>query len=776
MRVGKRVGVVAIVLFAAFAGACGESGAREDDVETSDSGSSDSGEPSRDAAPGGKDAGPPMTSGSACNGKRCVSPAVCEDDKRCVCPDGYEDPKGDGSECKDIDECAERKSDCPTGAKCSNKPGSFSCECAAPAYKGDGKSCDCADGYTRTDEGLCLAEDGQKCEDNLDCLHNACEGGICCAQSCGDPGECRTAEGASCKDGKTCEYPVADDGSSCDDGKACTTDGVCKSGSCEASSQPTNCDDKNPCTNDSCEEPNGCLNQNNTESCDDSSACTSDDRCLGGSCQGTARDCSAESDTCNVGSCDPASGSCGKKPRDTSASCDDGNTCTVTDQCQAGSCRGTGNACGPNATACEPGSPNDCTCASSFVEREGRCVPTEDECQGDNPCSSNAECFDPSNTGGDVMCTCRPGYTGNGVDCTATDPCNPNPCGADRGVCRAGSAGSHTCECGAGFRAVGDTCVCDLSGDFGVRLRQEFAWRDVDDFIEDGDAVGYTYILHRHTYDANGELTIELADCGATTFDFCGLGLPPLLSAESYSQYFPVDIWGTPSMPRFTARMSLPNALPGSPFVSENIAMFSGISLTDPFGPFPASRRDIAGTPDFDGSAVNGAAWLDHDNDGAVGITTFVVPPGGVRADGTPPDPPQDFGANSQVCPRSEGGPRTPYAYLPAVPEGLSFTPVRIKRFSAGTRVISAYSGSIVSCNELSGNVTGPASGNRMQVDGRVGSCIRTNGSGEGACPASAVDFLDEQPQTQEIVSATFTAKRLAAGASCRDVISLNYD
>ena len=40
-----------------------------------------------------------------------------------------------------------------------------------------------------------------------------------------------------------------------------------------------------------------------------------------------------------------------------------------------------------------------------------------DECKGNHSCLVNATCM---NTKGSYVCTCHPGYTGNGSDCTGT--------------------------------------------------------------------------------------------------------------------------------------------------------------------------------------------------------------------------------------------------------------------------------------------------------------------------------------------------------------------
>ena len=55
----------------------------------------------------------------------------------CVCPAGYADPMGDGSQCVDDDECADGTDNCAADATCTNTAGSFTCACK-PGYAGDG--------------------------------------------------------------------------------------------------------------------------------------------------------------------------------------------------------------------------------------------------------------------------------------------------------------------------------------------------------------------------------------------------------------------------------------------------------------------------------------------------------------------------------------------------------------------------------------------------------------------------------------------------------------
>ncbi len=724
---------------------------------------------------GGRDAG--MSAGGSCGDVTCKAPATCDrtGQPRCVCPDGYEDPPKDGS-CVDVDECQDDSNDCDPQATCKNTAGSYECECRGPAYRGDGKTCDCADGYAKSDDGLCLASDGRACGDDLDCSSGHCVDEICCAVSCENPETCQTTEGASCQDGKTCKYPTAKDGASCDDSDACTKDGTCKAGSCELGTEPEDCDDKNPCTDDSCMQPAGCVHINNTSSCDDGNACTTGDACLVGTCQGTdSSDCSDEDDACNVGECNPDNGECRAVPRAESAMCDDANSCTLMDVCMAGSCMGNGNACRQNATACMPGAPNRCECKDGFVDDNGVCVPEENECDGDNSCSEFADCFDPSNVGGDVTCTCRAGYTGNGTECTRSNPCEGNPCGENRGACTAGDGGAYTCSCVEGYKEVNGTCVCDLGGTFAVRTQMQLRWADVEGGIEDGNDAYYTYFLTRHTYDDEGKLEVELQMCGLTSFDLCGLGQQPFFGAEAYSDFYPIHIWDLPSMPRYEVELSLPRALPGEPFVSPNFAVMYGVTLADPLGAWPSTRADVSGSSAFDGSAVNGAAWVDHDADNQVAITDVIVPPGGIRSDGTNPDPITQFGATSNVCPRRSGAAGVEYAYWPALPD-VGLTPVRVSRAYTGLRMIQAYAGSITSCDAYGGELRGLRN-DRPSVDARIGGCMRVNGGNETNCSARSIDSLDGTDQNQEVTGASFKAKRIASNeANCQTVRATNFD
>lgn len=435
----------------------------------------------------------------------------------------------------------------------------------------------------------------------------------------------------------------------------------------------------------------------------------------------------------------------------------------------AGSVRKAAGAAGskaaPDSGVAEP------DCMDGFGRVGDRCVPMNDECQRDNPCSPNANCEDPSVSEGDVTCTCKRGFSGNGVDCVAS--CSNDPCGMG-GTCTVESEASYRCTCPPGTREAGGKCGCDLSGTFGVLTTQHISWKDVDQFLEDGDVQTSGFSLHRHTYGQKGELRVEIQDCGSTVYDLCSVPFPPFLGAEAYGQWVPNSVWDLPTMPRTMFAFSQLDSQPGAAFKTPAIALLNGIKLDDPMGEWPASYQHIAGAPGSGSSPVNGATWSDPDNDGSIGLTMFNVGPGGEPLDGVAPEPPMAYGSHSMECPRRNDGDRAPYAYPPAMPNG-SLAVQRIKRVFSAQRMTLAYEGKIDSCDALSGSVTGPADG-KPRVEQRVGGCVRVNGDNESACSTTTFELLDQQQSSQALVEAKFKMKRLSSSATCREVVGATFD
>jgi hypothetical protein len=312
-----------------------------------------------------------------------------------------------------------------------------------------------------------------------------------------------------------------------------------------------------------------------------------------------------------------------------------------------------------------------------------------------------------------------------------------------------------------------------MSGVFAVRSRMEVSWGD-SDVLESGSDVLLGYAIERFSYDADGNLVLEHTPCGDGAFDLCGLGSAPLLAPEAYAPYIPSSTWDLPSVPKVKMRVHPGKWISGAAFETDAAAHMHGISLSDPNGAWPQSWHDVAGSTGFDGSAVNGARWLDQDDDGFVGLTNYLVPPGGADSSATP-SPPRAYGASSPVCPRG-GGPHTPYAYLPAATDSNTSL-VRVKRFYSAFRAVSAYKGTLDSCDQISGDVVGKDAAT-VKLEMRIGGCIRQHADGETTCPDSSIDFLDTAVTTQTQTRATFTLKRLpsADAASCSAVRGLSYE
>jgi hypothetical protein len=379
--------------------------------------------------------------------------------------------------------------------------------------------------------------------------------------------------------------------------------------------------------------------------------------------------------------------------------------------------------------------------------------------------------LDPSSHAGDVTCSCKPGFTGDAKQgCTAQDACANNPCGEGRGTCAAKADNQHSCACSAGFREVAGQCVCDLQGTFASHYDSSLSWKGING-IEDGSDKTQNWQIMRQNYQPNGDLQVEITNCGETTVELCGTGIQIAgISPEAYSQYVPAVAWGAAAAPTTLVEFNVSAALPGAPYKTPRYAILNGISLTDPLGAWPAKRQDVEGGGDFDGSATNGARWIDGDQDSLFGVTTIEVGPGGQTPFVLSPITP--YAQVSSVCPRSNpSAARLQYNYVPGL-EGL--TPRRIKRVSSANRTISELDGTLQSCDLITGTVSGPDNGH-SQLDARVGSCIRADGDSEVACSSALIDFLDSAKAPSAIGSQTFKMKRVDATVTCEQVRTMTF-
>ncbi|KAL9961340.1 hypothetical protein ACROYT_G030258 [Oculina patagonica] len=100
-----------------------------------------------------------------------------------------------------------------------------------------------------------------------------------------------------------------------------------------------------------------------------------------------------------------------------------------------------------------------CVCAAGLTGQD--CTEDIDECiAATHKCPANADCV---NIHGSYNCTCKSGYTGDGLNCTDIDECAApvDPCSAVANSACKNTNGSYVCECKDGFVKNGPNCEAD---------------------------------------------------------------------------------------------------------------------------------------------------------------------------------------------------------------------------------------------------------------------------------------------------------------------------
>ena len=133
----------------------------------------------------------------------------------CACKSGY---SGDGTTCKDIDECKAGTAVCDAQASCSNTPGGYTCACTE-FWEGDGKTCTDVD-ECATNNGGCGAATAMKCSNVIGAEPKCADIDECAAQTdaCDLNAECSNTVGSYDCD---CNKGYAGDGKSCADVNEC---------------------------------------------------------------------------------------------------------------------------------------------------------------------------------------------------------------------------------------------------------------------------------------------------------------------------------------------------------------------------------------------------------------------------------------------------------------------------------------------------------------------------------------------------------------------------
>lgn len=160
--------------------------------------------------------------------------------------------------------------------------------------------------------------------------HTTCaEAGKCGAESvlsCATGADCRVA---SCNAALGC---VTAQAKTCLPGDPCQGAATCTGGDCGKSAAETDCDDQQACTAESCDPTSGCNSKAiSGGTCDDGDSCSLSDTCVQGQCQGEANACS-DGVACTLDTCTYPDGTC--KHVATDKLCDDANSCT-SDTCDA---------------------------------------------------------------------------------------------------------------------------------------------------------------------------------------------------------------------------------------------------------------------------------------------------------------------------------------------------------------------------------------------------------------------------------------------------------
>ena len=167
----------AFLLLAALAVGCGSTSSGDGGTDASVA--DDDGGPSSGGGGSATDRDADVTAPTSCAELTCDAPATCDDAEgppECFCPDGYDDVQGDGSLCRDVDECDEGTDDCAELETCVNEEGGFTCmgvnECARANMN------DCDENATCTDE-----KEGFSCACNAPWTGD----GTSCADCAGTP-------------------------------------------------------------------------------------------------------------------------------------------------------------------------------------------------------------------------------------------------------------------------------------------------------------------------------------------------------------------------------------------------------------------------------------------------------------------------------------------------------------------------------------------------------------------------------------------------------------
>lgn len=111
--------------------------------------------------------------------------------------------------------------------------------------------------------------------------------------------------------------------------------------------------------------------------------------------------------------------------------------------------------CDPHASCTNSVGSFTCTCKDGYSGNGLGCIDINECANGTHDCSSNAVC---ANTSGSFSCSCRNGYTGNGVSCSDVNECTDGTDNCSSHAVCANTPGSFTCTCKSGYSGNGINC------------------------------------------------------------------------------------------------------------------------------------------------------------------------------------------------------------------------------------------------------------------------------------------------------------------------------
>jgi hypothetical protein len=243
--------------------------------------------------------------------------------------------------------------------------------------------------------------------------------------------------------------------------------------------------------------------------------------------------------------------------------------------------------------------------------------------------------------------------------------------------------------------------------------------------IDAGDDTLHSWSIRRQTQSGTSVAT-DIIACGGTTNDLCSSFL-----GQAYAQTLPNTIWQGPKMPVGHATLTLNDPDPGEPFVGPPESALLGLSIPDAFATWPTSGTSSTIT------------WIDHDNDGPLGMTSNMTTSG-----------------KSSKCSGN-----LDYAPLPIPNSDFSASKIMV-----GSRARATLNGTINTCHKFSGPVTGPSSTSRPVFDGRIRDCVHSDNT--TPCTAAEISELDKalNTSTQRVVNASFTMVRVPDDIDCTQV------